>query len=191
MTEILSKIPGHGIYLMPGQVVIADKPSVIWTVLGSCVSIILYDRQKILGSICHAQLPEQRIYGMNCSDGCPDPCSQGAPDTNIYKFVTCSFKYMFQEMMSRGSSPGKIEAGIFGGSHLLKTNYGENVGEKNIKTARKLLEDSNLNVVRQHIGGDRGRKLIFNSGTGEVEVLLQEKKAEISKRLNRRKMNIS
>ena len=44
-------------FLKPGYIVIANKPTVISTVLGSCVSVCLYDRKRSAGGMNHFQLP--------------------------------------------------------------------------------------------------------------------------------------
>ena len=44
-------------FLKPGYILIASKPTVISTVLGSCVSVCLYDRKRGAGGMNHFQLP--------------------------------------------------------------------------------------------------------------------------------------
>ena len=48
------------IFLQPGEVVISTAPQNVWTVLGSCISIVLYSRRLKVSAICHAKLPEQK-----------------------------------------------------------------------------------------------------------------------------------
>ena len=45
-------------FLNPGELIFSKKPIVIKTVLGSCVAVILHDKEKKIGAMCHYLLPE-------------------------------------------------------------------------------------------------------------------------------------
>ena len=47
-------------FLKPGYILLSVKPTVISTVLGSCVSVCLYDRKMKTGGMNHFQLPYAR-----------------------------------------------------------------------------------------------------------------------------------
>ena len=46
------------VYLKPGELHFATGPTVVSTVLGSCVSVTMFDRLSGAAAICHALLPE-------------------------------------------------------------------------------------------------------------------------------------
>ena len=90
------------IYLYPGDVYISGESKVVWTVLGSCIAIVLYNPRLSISAIAHAQLPEKPDKKKVCIDSCPNPCFHELPDTNEFKFVTCAITYMFAKFHSLG-----------------------------------------------------------------------------------------
>jgi chemotaxis protein CheD len=52
------------------------------------------------------------------------------------------------------------------------------IGSRNITVALNILEQQGVRVVAQSTGGQQGRKLSFDSGTGEVLMRFIAKRAE-------------
>jgi Chemotaxis protein; stimulates methylation of MCP proteins len=52
------------------------------------------------------------------------------------------------------------------------------VGVRNVEVARQVLNQFEIPVVARHIGGTSGRKIIFNTSTGKVKMILLNKAAE-------------
>lgn len=73
---------------------------------------------------------------------------------------------MFQ---SGGSRSTDLEAMIFGGA-ILKGSEKEHVGKENAAAARHILRKAGIAVAGEDIGGHKGRKVIFDSATGETIV---------------------
>ncbi len=145
-------------YLKPAELCTADHPTLVSTVLGSCVSLVLHAPQRGLSSICHALLP---------SGTCPN---------SSYRFVDCSIRHMVEQMRQRGLRADQLEAKLFGGSDMFSfqsTVGGRgSVGNQNIIMARTLIEEQGLNLVACDVGGGRGRKLLLYSHTGDVFIKL-------------------
>ena len=142
------------VYLKPGEIFISDKPAAVKTVLGSCISVTMFNSRLRIGSICHGMLPEcNEINGSHCS------CIDG------FRYVDCSIRNMLEELHSLGIMNDEIEIKIFGGADMFKTTRGRfnpiNVGEQNIKSALKIMGESKLRLAASDTGGSRGRKLIF------------------------------
>lgn len=144
-------------YLKPAELCIADAPTLISTVLGSCVSLVLHARKQGLSAICHALLPT------------------GSCLESGYRFVDCSIEHMLSGMRERGLRPGDLEAKLFGGSDMFsfQGHPGRGtVGSQNIESAYAMIARHGLNLVASDVGGARGRKLILHSHTGDVFVKL-------------------
>lgn len=60
-------------------------------------------------------------------------------------------------------------AKVFGGARMLKgqSEYFD-IGKRNIELATEMLKEANIKVVAQSTGGEKGRKIYFNTLTGEV-----------------------
>jgi chemotaxis protein CheD len=139
-------------YLYPSAIFACKYPCEVSTVLGSCVSICLWDTQLKFGGINHFMLP---LWN---GDGLPTP-----------KFGNIAHEKLLEKMYCLGSKESNLVAKIFGGAKQLekgKTVF--NVGERNIILAFDLMKEGGIPVVSHHVGGDKGRKLKFCTHTGEV-----------------------
>lgn len=45
------------VYLKPGELYIAQEPTIILTILGSCIGATFWNRRLGVGALCHAMLP--------------------------------------------------------------------------------------------------------------------------------------
>ena len=161
----------QNVYLYPGELHIAERPTTVWTLLGSCIAVVFYNERLRLGAICHAQLPEKRFRDATCRLPCNHPCykDKDAPDSERFKYVACSIRYMYDQFTARGITSDEITVKLFGGASVLEMSPGTiNVAVENVKTARKVLQEYSLKLVRKDVGGQRGRTLYFYSDTGKV-----------------------
>jgi chemotaxis protein CheD len=146
-------------YLQPGEVHFSETPALVTTILGSCISVTMYSAPLGLGGICHVLLPR-----------CPrDSCTSGCID--VYRYAECSVKGMVAWFVEKGARREEIEVKIFGGSHLLALDPGQDyasVGKQNIHAVKKTLHKEGLSIQASHTGGRSGRKIIFFTHTGEV-----------------------
>jgi chemotaxis protein CheD len=171
-------------YLMPGELIIAKTPSVVWTVLGSCVSVILYHKKTGIGAICHAQLPGTIKEG-HCFDNCPEKCLMDTSSRNQSKYVTCAVKYMLGEIKKLNIKLDELDIRVFGGADVIPSNNKMSIGKLNVETAFKILQDEGLSVTQAETGGSSGRNILFISATGEVltETHAEKKTENLQKKL--------
>lgn len=161
------------VYLKPGEFCLAEKPTEVWTILGSCLAIIFYNPRLQLGAIAHAQLAEKCLYEGNCtqkcSDYCPGPCYHQTLNSNPYKYVSCSIRSMLELFTQYGVLTHEINVQLFGGASILPLAHPvKSVGHQNIEVALKVLEQCHLRVTNKDVGGISGRTLYFYSDTGKV-----------------------
>ena len=140
------------VYVKGGEHVVAESPSELITILGSCVSVCLWDREEKRGGMNHYLLPKC-THSLGRSIG-------GVAATE-----------MLIESMTRGlSSLKNLEAKIFGGGIRFFSNSFLEVGLQNVEVAKKILEDLQIPIVVNDTGGTNGRKIQFNTQTGQVAV---------------------
>jgi chemotaxis protein CheD len=156
------------IYLKPGELRITDRPEIVTTVLGSCVSVTMFSGRLHLAAICHGLLPrwtQRRLSGGGRNEG--------------LKYVDYALRCMVAELESRGAEPREIEVKLFGGADLLSPGGSDaqslSVGRQNILAAVEVIEQERLTIRKRDVGGMVGRKLHFHSHTGLV--LLKRLKA--------------
>jgi len=140
---------------LPQGAIIADRrPQRVSTILGSCVSVCLFDPVAAIGGINHYLLPFWN------GDGMPTP-----------RFGNIAIERLHQKLLQLGAAQSRLQAKIFGGASLLTNGSGPfSVGTRNIDLARFLLEQLSIPIVVADVGGRTGRKIIFNTATGEVEL---------------------
>ncbi|HEV8515517.1 MAG TPA: chemotaxis protein CheD [Cyclobacteriaceae bacterium] len=155
--------------VFPGQMVITTVPSLISTVLGSCVSVCLWDRVTKTGAMNHYLLPGTE--------------KDEAGNTN--RGLT-SVPLLISAMLNRNVRRENIEAKVFGGCNSLYIQSDTyKVGERNISIAMELLRDLGIKLTAHHVGGSYGRKIVFNTDTGKVRMRLLINKIEINEEINK------
>ena len=144
----------EGIYLHPGQMCFCDRPSRVETVLGSCVSVTMWNARLHFGCICHAVLPRQR-------DGADEPL----------KYVDTAIQSMLRVLERHSSRRQDLEVKLFGGASMRRlAPHHKSVGRQNIDAAMALLSAEGFSLRTSDTGGTAGRKLLFYTATGEVFV---------------------
>lgn len=152
--------PPAAVYLKPGEVHIAQTPTVVTTVLGSCVSVTMFAPAAGIGAICHGLLPACRE-----KRSCDGSCTEG------FKYVECSIQRMAERFKKLGIPPHEIEVKLFGGADMISAKgrgNATNVGRQNIDIALQALEGEGLTLATYDVGGNGGRKIHFYTHTGEV-----------------------
>lgn len=142
------------VYLYPGELVATSDPSVISTVLGSCVSVCLLDPVTRCGGANHFLLPHlTRGDGSSC------------------RFGRTAMETLFSRMLSLGCQKRNLTARVFGGAAQFEV-IGDriSIGQQNVQVATRFLEDEGIPILAREVGGSRGRKLVFHTETGDVFV---------------------
>ena len=159
-----------GINLMPGDLFIAEKPQVIKTLLGSCISVVMHNKRTKVSTISHAQLPNDGTTDM-CTTHCPVKCYRNAPDINMFKYVTHSSHYMYKKLEGLGIRPDEIDVKLFGGSNVIDVlSDRKTIGTANIEKAHETLKRLSLRLKVEDTGGKQGRTIYLVSHNGDVFV---------------------
>ena len=73
-------------------------------------------------------------------------------------------------MLAQGASIDNLEAQIYGGAIPPQSSL-MHVGQENVFFARKILKDYRIKIISEDVEGNLGRKIIFNTFTGETVIL--------------------
>lgn len=159
-------------YLKAGEMFIMEKPALISTVLGSCIALTLFNQRKGLAGICHALLPQciRKSHKTSIDNLLDDECHKCL---EAFKYADCSVYMMAESFIRFGITPRETEVRLFGGAKMMVSRSGHDghysIGQQNIDTARKVISYCHLELASSDVGGTGGRKIIFNTKTGEVE----------------------
>lgn len=150
-------------FLLPGAIKFSSKPMEVTTLLGSCVAVCLWDKKLHQGGINHYMMPNWNGSGL------------ASP-----KFGNIAIEKLVNSMFYLGSRREDLVAKVFGGASVLNTeDCVFNIGERNIVVQNNMLADLRIEVVAKSLGGDRGRKLIFNTFTGVVKMKFVQKSQQL------------
>ena len=142
------------VYLYPGELIATSDPSVISTVLGSCVSVCLLDPVTRSGGANHFLLPH-----LTTGDG------------SSCRFGRTAMEMLVARMLSLGCQKRNLTARMFGGASQFEVSSDRiSIGQQNVQVATRFLEEEEIPILVQEVGGSRGRKLVFHTETGDVFV---------------------
>lgn len=141
-------------HLNIGEIIISSEPAVISTVLGSCISVCLYHPQLRIGGMIHYAHP--RVL-------------EGEGD---FRYGTMAIQTLVEELEKLSNAPIKqFKAKVVGGaSDVDGEKFTLNVGEQNVAIAEDMLKKFGIAIVGRDTGGKRGRKVLFHTHTGELQV---------------------
>lgn len=142
------------ILLRTCEIAVTTTPSVIETVLGSCVAVCLWDEEKGIGGMNHFMLPLYTKERKDC--GC---------------YGTESIRILVERAFRVGASREGTRAKLFGGGKVLKMiNERFDVGKENIRAARETLQLYGIPIVNECLGKKVGLKVVFYPHTGRAFV---------------------
>ncbi len=142
-------------YLHPGQLFLSTEACAVTTILGSCVSVCLWDPITRIGGINHFLLPCD-LTGTHA----------------IGRFGNLAVRRLIDELIAVGVSSCDLQAKLFGGACVLDAfrHRKDHLGSHNIQIAREALAAASIPVVGADVGGYKGRKLIFFTDNGSAWV---------------------
>ena len=148
------------VYLQPGESHLATGPSILRTLLGSCVGVAFWAPGWGLGALCHPMLPHVALRTLHTVD---------AADSRRY--VDYAIREMAKRMDALGVPRNQLQVKLFGGAdvlHVSPQNRKPTVGRMNQDVACAVLREEGLRVVAERMGGDHGIHISFHTVTGEV-----------------------
>ena len=139
-----------------GRWAVAKSPASIRTLLGSCVGIVLHDRQSGLGGLAHVVLP----------------ASRGEAD-QPGKYADTAIPAMLADLerLAGRKLNGRLVAKLLGGARMFTGSTGGlDIGQSNRLATETILAGLGITVVARDLGGDAGRNIVLSTQSGVVQV---------------------
>lgn len=146
----------------PGEHAVTDEPMILTTLLGSCVSVCLFDPAARLMGMNHFLLPMR------------NPASrEPVLATSAGRYGLWAMEILVNELLKRGARRERLRAKAFGGANVLHevTNTRTDrfsIGASNVLFVRQFLERDGIPLVAQDLGGLHGRQIHFYGGDYSV-----------------------
>lgn len=134
-------------YLHPGYIFVSEAPYLIHTVLGSCVSVCIWDSFEKYGGMNHFIFSRAAHGNRNC------------------KYGDIATRYLIKLLLDMGSKTANMKAHVLGGGQ--HSEFSPKIGNENVEVALEVLKKSRIEIVTTDVGGSIGRKVVFNNRTGE------------------------
>lgn len=144
---------GRLVHVIQGEFAISADPDVVLsTVLGSCVSACLFDRQAGIGGMNHFLLP------------------QSAGRDSDMNHAAAAMERLLNALLKAGAVKSRVVAKLFGGARMMSGL--PDIGHRNGLAAGDFLRLEGIGCEAQSLGGDRARRLRFVPTTGRVQMML-------------------
>jgi chemotaxis protein CheD len=133
---------------------VSRKPTVVQTLLGSCVSVCLVDRKAGIGGMNHILLPGKAdLHSFDASA----------------RYGVNAMEMLIGSIQRAGAARKQLEAKVFGGANVLTgLDKTFNPGFRNGTFALEFLDLERIPVIGHDIGGFNARRIYLRTDTGEV-----------------------
>jgi chemotaxis protein CheD len=148
------------VYVQPGESHLVREPTMLRTLLGSCVGVTFLVPRFGVGALCHPMLPAypgKPLADPSRAAGC--------------RYVDFAIRDLARQFDALGAQRDEVEVKLFGGGDvLLMINDAARptVGRLNGEVALRVLEEEGFTVAASSLGGKRGINIHFNTQTGQV-----------------------
>ncbi|MBW1988914.1 MAG: chemotaxis protein CheD, partial [Deltaproteobacteria bacterium] len=145
------KLKKHVIMLRAGEYYVSSTGEVLYTLLGSCMAVCLYDPGLNIGGMNHFLLP-----GMVH----PDEIFT----SEVGRYGMYAMELLIGDLIKRGARREMLKAKVFGGGAVLKFRKGDgDVTGSNVRFATRFLQLEGIPTEVADVGGRQGRKILFFS----------------------------
>jgi chemotaxis protein CheD len=149
------------VYLLPGEFHVARRPTIIRTLLGSCVGASFWSEKLGIGALSHSLLPR-------CARDSAPPSSRA----NGHRYVDFAIRDLARQLDELGARRSDVQVKLFGGADVLvvsdASSSAPTVGKLNCEAAVEVAFAEGFEVMASSLGGRVGRNIEFDTGTGDV-----------------------
>jgi chemotaxis protein CheD len=137
-----------------GQVYATRTPTVVKTVLGSCIAVCLLDPVSRVGGMNHFMLPS------------PTHESRSGAQFGVH-----AMDLLIGAMQKAGAERRRLQAKLFGGGHVIQIGLnGSSVPERNIGFIEEFMTTEGITVLSRDLGGYLPRRIQLHTDSGKVYV---------------------
>jgi len=140
--------------ILPGEYYVTSSQEVVTTVLGSCISVCVYDPVNSIGGMNHFMLPSGN------SDN--DIMSQS------FRYGDVAMEKLVNVILRHGGNKAELIFKAFGGGQIIKNMT--SIGQRNISFLHKFMTMEGYKLSASDLGGPHPRKVVFNPLDGKVKL---------------------
>lgn len=144
--------------ILPGEYYVTKENEMITTVLGSCISACIRDKESGIGGMNHFMLP------VTTSDKLKK--SNEIVVGSATRYGNYAMEHLINTILSNGGKRKNLEVKVFGGGKIIPTLT--DIGIKNIEFVLDYIDTEGLLLLSQDLGDIYPRKIIYFPKTGKV-----------------------
>jgi len=139
--------------ILPGGFYISEEDIVISTILGSCISVCIFDSDAGFGGMNHFMLP-----------GCSEQDNTDRP----FRYGLFAMEQLVNELMKHGCKHERMQMKVTGGGEMISGM--SQIGLQNINFIKDYIEKEGFTVEAIDVGGDQARRVVYFPSTGRMLV---------------------
>lgn len=137
-----------------GEYHVSSEPVIIYTLLGSCVAVCLFEPLRCIGGMNHILLPGHAV---------------SKADSVTARYAHNAVNILIRNVLGLGGERKHLVAKVFGGSHLFSAISNERgVGRNLSEFVLDMLRKEHIRIASYDLGGAEVRKVYFHTDTGAV-----------------------
>lgn len=162
--------PPRAAQLHIGEYRVAGTAEVLYTLLGSCVAVCLFDPAARIGGMNHILLPGRADDDRRLGE--------------VARFGHDAVELLIHALVDAGASRGRLAAKLFGGGHVIRQmDEATSPGYRNVAFINELMEQERIPVLTSDLGGYAARKVWFRTDTADV--LLKRLAVQLAEQVRR------
>ena len=131
-----------------GEIQVSSEPVILQSIaLGSCVALVVYDRNMKIGGLAHIMLPGK------------------SPSVKNTKYAEDAIKALINSVKKLGAIITDLEISVVGGANVLREG---DLPDKVIESVLDYLKKSDLELNGMKIGGVERRSVFLDMESGNV-----------------------
>ena len=141
------------VFLRPGDWFFGAGPHKVSTMLGSCVSVVMWSPRLGLGAMCHCLLPSR-------------PLPRAVPAMSAGHYVDEALDWMAQQFHQHHCPLRSLDVALVGGA----TAHDSSIGASNVRKAQAWLDAQGVVPMQMDVGGRVVRRLSFGLADGALNI---------------------
>lgn len=145
----------EAVKVLPGEYFVTATSVLMVTVLGSCVSACIRDREKGIGGMNHFMLADS---------------GEASAVSSSARYGTYAMEILINHLLKMGARRSNLEAKVFGGGRVMATLTSSQVGERNSRFVKEYLMTEGIPTAAEDLLDVFPRKVYFFPHNGRVLV---------------------
>lgn len=139
------------VFLNPGEFYFGEGHVRVSTLLGSCVSILIWHPVLRHGGMCHYILDSRGVFTSGLNG----------------RYADEAMEMFMGELKKRKTHPTEYSVKMFGGGKMFASRLND-IGSRNIEAGLHLIERYGFELAAKNVGGNGHRRLMFDLWNGDA-----------------------